>query len=238
MRIYSRRWGRRAGSVLFAGLLLTGLDKVEASGGTGSDQSLVAYAVHIDRTPTQPWPGYGVYLGNGYVLTAAHVVGKASVTDPRVVIDGKILDSRVVREGTFEGDDLTLLRVDESQLSQNLRQLHVTVCSQEPPLGASVVVSTPEGVALSHLVRPTALSDSLLAHYPTLIGDVASTGNSGSGVFDQKTHCLLGIMSRKITLQKTILDDHDRKERQYIDIAKYFVPFDKIKAALPREVRY
>ena len=35
-----------------------------------SDQaSLKAFAVHINRTPQQPWPGYGVYLGNGLILT-------------------------------------------------------------------------------------------------------------------------------------------------------------------------
>jgi hypothetical protein len=34
--------------------------------------------------------------------------------------------------------------------------------------------------------------------FSTLISDVATTGNSGSGVFDAGNKCLLGIMSRKI----------------------------------------
>ena len=41
---------------------------------------LLPYAVHVDRSPKQSWPGYGVYLGDGYVLTAAHVVGHAAET--------------------------------------------------------------------------------------------------------------------------------------------------------------
>ena len=32
---------------------------------------LTALTVHINRTPKQSWPGYGIYLGNGLVLTAA-----------------------------------------------------------------------------------------------------------------------------------------------------------------------
>ena len=50
---------------------------------------LFPYAVHVDRTPKQTWPGYGVYLGGGYVLTAAHVVGRASETQPHVVVNGR-----------------------------------------------------------------------------------------------------------------------------------------------------
>ena len=29
------------------------------------DMELIPYAVHVDRSPKQLWPGYGVYLGNG-----------------------------------------------------------------------------------------------------------------------------------------------------------------------------
>ena len=44
-----------------------------ASGAASLEDDLRAYAVHINRTPAQPWPGYGMYLGNGLVVTAAHV---------------------------------------------------------------------------------------------------------------------------------------------------------------------
>ena len=44
--------------------------------GQSTDDSLRVYAVNIVHTPPQDWTGYGVYLGNGLVLTAAHVVGR------------------------------------------------------------------------------------------------------------------------------------------------------------------
>src|SRR5262245_44621443 len=37
------------------------------------DDALRPYAIHIDRTHGPPLNGYGVYLGNGFVITAAHV---------------------------------------------------------------------------------------------------------------------------------------------------------------------
>jgi hypothetical protein len=42
-----------------------------------------------------------------------------------------------------------------------------------------------------------------------VISDVATTGNSGSGVFDAGQKCLLGIMSRKITVRANTPDEKD-----------------------------
>jgi hypothetical protein len=41
-----------------------------------------------------------------------------------------------------------------------------------------------------------------------VISDVATTGNSGSGVFDAGSKCLLGIVSRKLFVRR----DHDKKK--------------------------
>jgi hypothetical protein len=56
--------------------------------------------------------------------------------------------------------------------------------------------------------------------FGSLISDVASTGNSGSGVFDPQRKCLLGIISRKF------LADSPQGLK---DIAKYFVPPNEIR---------
>src|ERR1700690_2541725 len=73
-----------------------------------SDPSgLTALAVHINRTPKQPWPGYGVYLGNGLILTAAHVAGDVAETKPHVVIAGQDLPATLVRQGSLDSVDLT-----------------------------------------------------------------------------------------------------------------------------------
>src|ERR1700704_297843 len=80
------------------------------------DDSLRLYAVHIDRTPKQPWTGVGVYLGRGIVITAAHVAGLGFWRKPRVEIEGKDLPTKVLKDGHFHNVDLTLLSVDEPQL--------------------------------------------------------------------------------------------------------------------------
>ena len=70
-----------------------------------------------EQDPPQSWgPGRGVYSGKGLVLTAAHVVGSAAHTKPRVHIAGMELPATAIREGNFERVDLTLLSVDEQKL--------------------------------------------------------------------------------------------------------------------------
>ena len=56
--------------------------------------------------------------------------------------------------------------------------------------------------------------------FSTLVSDVASTGNSGSGVFDPQRKCLLGIISRKISTESP---------EGLKDVAKYFVPANEIR---------
>jgi hypothetical protein len=67
-----------------------------------------------------------------------------------------------------------------------------------------------------------------------VIKDVATTGNSGSGVFDAARKCLLGIMSRKIFIRPNNAKG-PLKER---DLAKYFVPAATIAAFIPSGYRY
>jgi hypothetical protein len=65
-----------------------------------------------------------------------------------------------------------------------------------------------------------------------VIGDVASTGNSGSGVFDVRQKCLLGIMSQKISQSRTRADTG---EVEVHDIAKYFIPAATVAAFMSVE---
>jgi hypothetical protein len=70
--------------------------------------------------------------------------------------------------------------------------------------------------------------------FSTVISDVATTGNSGSGVFDAGQKCLLGIMSRKITARPNTATGKAEEK----DIAKYFVPASTIRAFIPTEYRF
>ncbi len=198
-----------------------------------ADDSLRLYAVNIVQDPPQPWPGYGIYLGKGLVITAQHVVGSAARTKPSVRIAGMDLPAHAIREGN-ERVDLTLLSIDEHKLPIYLQMRRMPLCEKAPWPGERVIVAVPEGTARSHVMSPLLLPFSMRRRLPTVISDVATTGNSGSGVFDAGNKCLLGIMSRKIYVPANSADP-ESKER---DIAKYFVPASTIRAFIPTDYRF
>ena len=176
---------------------------VRPSWAQSADDSLLAYAVNVHRTPMQTWgPGYGIYLGKGFFITAAHVVGRAWLTRPKIAIGGQEYPTRVVKEGSFEGTDLTLLSVEENLLPMRLRLRKNSLCKDAPWPGEQVVTVVPEAVVRSHIIAPERLPLGV-RRFSTVIADVARTGNSGSGVFDAQHRCLLGIMSRKISQTRT-----------------------------------
>ena len=200
-----------------------------------ADDSLRLYAVDIWQNPPQSWgPGRGVYLGKGLVLTAAHVVGSVARTEPSVRIAGMDLPARAIREGNFESVDLTLLSIDEQRLPIYLQMRRMPLCDKNAWPGQPVIVAIPEGTARSHIISPLALPFNISRKFSTLISDVATTGNSGSGVFDAGNKCLLGIMSRKLTVRQSKGD----AEGKDIDIAKYFVPASTIRIFIPSEYRF
>lgn len=208
-----------------------------APGRAQSDQaSLATVAVHINRTPQQPWPGYGVYLGNGLILTAAHVAGDVAQTKPHVAIAGQDLPAQLVKQGSLEGVDLTLLSVDGTKLPVGLQMRRTPLCERAPFAGERVIVAIPEGTAPSSVLPRQAIPADLRGRFDTNIADVATTGNSGSGVFDAANLCLLGIVSRKISIVQG--PSRFGATARATDIAKYFVPAAEIRAFLPRNVSF
>jgi hypothetical protein len=229
MPVAAKVWG-----VCFAALV------VVATPSPGSAQSeradLTALAVHINRTPQQPWPGYGVYLGNGLILTASHVAGEFAKTKPHVVIAGQDLPAALVKEGSLDSVDLTLLSIDGTKLPVGLQMRRTPPCEHPPSMGERVVVAIPEGTAPSKVLPRRAIPPDLRGRFDTAIADVATTGNSGSGVFDAANLCLLGIISRKISIVQQPLKIG--APTRTIDIGKYFVPATEIKAFIPLNVSF
>jgi len=199
-----------------------------------TDDSLRIYAVNIIRDPPQEWTGYGIYLGRGLVLTAEHVVGSASRTRPSVRIAGVVLPATAIREGSLESVDLTLLEVDERQLPVSLQLRRMPVCQMQPWVGQPVIVAIPEGTARSHIMSPRLLPARYRVRFSTVISDVATTGNSGSGVFDAASKCLLGIMSRKFMVRA----NGANPESEFKDLAKYFVPAATITTFIPSRYHF
>jgi S1-C subfamily serine protease len=197
------------------------------AGAEDSDRSVLRYAVAINQS-AHARTGSGIYLGNGFVLTASHVVGRAS----SVTILGRDLPAHVVKQDSFDQSDLALLAIDEEQLPIPLRPKGISLCKAPPQPGQDVITVVPEEVVHSHILSPVWLPLDA-RKYTTVISDVARTGNSGSGVFDAKEKCLLGIMSRKITESFS----HKTLEiKGTVDIAKYFVPASVITEFLPKGV--
>ena len=200
-----------------------------------TDDSLRIYAVDIWQDPPQSWgPGRGVYLGKGLVLTAAHVVGSVARSKPSVRIAGMDLPAKAIKEGNVENVDLTLLSIDEQKLPIYLQMRRMPLCDNKPWPGEPVIVAIPEGTARSHIMLPSLLPAKYQKRLSTVIRDVATTGNSGSGVFDAGQKCLLGIISLKIYQTPS----SGAPESEQKDIAKYFVPASTIRAFIPTDYRF
>ena len=156
-------------------------------------------------------PGYGIYLGNGLILTAAHVAGDVAQTKPHVVIAGQDLPAALVKQGSLDSVDLTLLSIDGTKLPVGLQMRRTPLCEHPPYAGERVVVAIPEGTAPSRVLPRQAIPADLRGRFDTTIADVATTGNSGSGVFDAANLCLLGIMSRKISVTSAPIETLARR---------------------------
>jgi hypothetical protein len=205
------------------------------------DQSLQLYAVHVVRYPKENWTGQGVYLGNGLVLTAGHVAGSFLHT-VHVEIAGQELPTEVLKRGSFSNTDpadvdLALISIDDTKLPVSLRLRRMTLCKPPPRPNEEVIVATPEGIARSHVIPPNLIPPGVAAKFHTAISDVATTGNSGSGVFDARAGCLLGIVSAKIqgypTGQRNKPGAGEKR-----DIAKVFVPASTIADFIPPQYRF
>lgn len=145
--------------------------------------------------------GGGVWLGNGEVLTALHIfylpprVLKES-DKIRIIFQGHSLPAKVVFHGDLEDYDLALLKIDSDKVPPRLEALVTpSVCSDVEPIGAPLYITAYDGVyptwaspVGSRMHKGKTWSRSAIA--------IVSEGVSGSPVFDGRTSCLAGIVSR------------------------------------------
>jgi hypothetical protein len=198
---------------------------------------LRVYAVNVVKTPPfdKQFIGLGVYLGKGKVLTAAHVVGKwATITHPRVLVAGLDLPAEIVKEGSYETIDLTLLSVDEAELPVSLKLRQNPLCKGPLVAGRNVVIVYPERVVRSRTVSPLLIAPKLRTKFGALIDEPES---SGSGVFEVERKCLLGIVSAKVQRYNY------RKPKGPVvpadaGYAGIFVPASVIAQFIPPEFRF
>ncbi len=163
-----------------------------------SYDDLRVYAVNVVETPPleKQFTGYGIYLGKGNVITAAHVVGHwPAITHPRVLVAGLDLPATVVKQGSPEETDLALLSVDETQLPVSLRLRRNPLSTAPPPFGTQAVVIYPQKSVETRALSPLFIAPQFRTRFGSLITEAQG---SGAGVFDAERRCLLGIISRKI----------------------------------------
>lgn len=208
-----------------------------ASAQSPEDALKTYYAVKIVKTtPFQkPFTGYGIYLGNGAILTAAHIIGPwGFLKDPHVLIADQSLPAQIVKEGSVDKIDLMLLSVDEKKLPIAFRLRRNPICKQLPRAGEDVIVVNPAQLEHSRILPAASIHPDYQAKYGTLISE---PHGSGSGVFETRRKCLMGIVTRAI--EKFAPRDMGGETSLEPDgVAGYFVPASDISDFLPKEYRF
>lgn len=196
------------------------------------DNALQIYAVFVLKTEPfgKDFTGYGVYLGKGYVITAAHVVGHYRYfTDPRVRIGTKTFPATVVKEGSFSTVDLALLSIDTADVPIALQLRRNPLCREPPHVGMQAIDVLPDKILQAHVINPLSIAQELQRRYQTLID---SPKESGSGLYDAERKCLMGIMSAKMPKLVFQLKAGSLVATQK-GFAGYFVPARQIADFLP-----
>jgi hypothetical protein len=218
-----RNVNMRAAVSLCLGLFSTALVAGPARSQDAGDP-LSLYAVNIGGA-------HGIYLGKGVVITAAHVAHLF----PQVEIAGAKVPTKVVKRGDLNDVDLALLSVD-AEVPAKLGLSHIDLCQKPPETGEPVFVVLPQGVTQTYVMSPSLLPPNTPAKFQTAIRDFGA-GNSGTGVFDAKEKCLLGIISRQISGIK-VKYVNGQRVNEPVAIAKYFVPASEIANFIPPDVRF
>ena len=226
---------RSAAVVIFVVLATTG---ISTSVWGLPDDSLRIYAVNVVKTTPfeKSFTGYGIYLGKGAVITAAHVIGRLGfLKDPHVLVAGQYLPAKIVKEGSVEQTDVTLLSVDERRLPASLQLRRNPLCKQPPQVGENVVVIDTERTAYTQIMSPLFIAPSLRWRFNTLIRDLV--GASGSGVFNAEKRCLMGILSRRVPKYE-YRQQHGSIIAESVSSAGYFVSASEIADFIPPEFRF
>jgi len=175
--------------------------------------------------------GSGVFLGDGLVLTAAHVVkvdpGNRKVT---VLLDGRRRDGTLVPDAQMEKADLALIKLPSEELGDKRRaQAPVAVCTGNPGPSQPVVVASMGTVSNAATISTPITSDLQTGSWTNLLSTGYHHGNSGGGVFDPRQGCLWGIINLE-------LSGPSKTDGRFLDLTA-FVPASKIAPFLDEYYR-
>ena len=144
------------------------------------------------------------------------------------------LPAKLIKRGSFEDIDLSLLAVEEAELPVSLLLRRNPLCEGSAKLGMEVVNVTPEGnqsnsldIATVNCTKPS-----------------KQAGHSDKdarkiwlGIFDAERKCLLGIVSAKVKKYKF---QTAKGTVAYLEdaFAGYFVPTSKISDFMPPDLHF
>lgn len=157
-----------------------------------------ALGVQIMKPSGQPGinvQGSGVYLGNGLVLTAAHVI-KPNPTLPTatVVMDGIQTEAKVAAIGQG-AVDLALLKIEPGEISHQRRALEpLKVCDLGTAPNQYVVVAAEGVISTSKTIGSPVQLPASTGTWSNVLSTGYGHGSSGGGVFDALKGCLAGII--------------------------------------------
>lgn len=141
--------------------------------------------------------GSGVLIGDGLVLTAAHVIA-VNPQDPKVTvfIDNQRVPGTVAFTGQNEHLDLALIKVDPSALPATRRGLEaVNVCSRNPgPAQSFTIAWMGKTSEEKTLLRADPPKEGDQGPVSTMLAAGHPKGASGGGIFDPQQGCLAGVM--------------------------------------------
>jgi hypothetical protein len=166
--------------------------------------------------------GSGVFMGDGLVLTAFHVV-KYEPDNPKVTVllDGWRRDGTLVSDGQKENVDLALIKLPPDQMSDGRRaQARVAICAANPGPSQPVVVAAMGTVSDTVTIPSPITSDLQTGTWTNILATGYHQGRSGGGVFDPKQGCLWGILAFE-------LSGHAKPDGRLLDLTA-FVPAAKI----------
>jgi hypothetical protein len=93
--------------------------------------------------------GAGVYLKSGLVTTAAHLTALDANMSARIA--GVVLPAKVLKEGSLEDVDLSLLLVDHEKFPKSIKLPRMQLCEAPPWPGDPVIVVDAGRASRSHI---------------------------------------------------------------------------------------
>jgi hypothetical protein len=143
-----------------------------------------------------------------------------NITHPRVLIAGQDIPAHIIKQGSFEEIDLALLSIDQNRLPVSLLLRRNPLCTQSSRVGEEVIDVIPEETTRAQIISPFLIPVELRKKFRTLI---TNPQRSGSGIFDAKRKCLVGIMSAKVSKRRYVIS-HGHLMTTADGYAGYFVP--------------